>query len=207
MQDPNLWVKILGGLITFIGALFTFLVARGKAVAEKEAQFRRDILEELNTNRKEKAALWEKVESQSGRIRELESELEIQKHEWQLRLELFESAHQDLPLPMWLKDKDGKMLALNPRYEQVFLIPRGFCKKDYVNAYDSDIWPSDIAEAFGRHDKHVYETGKTWIGYEFVPDKEDNLIRWKIIKYIRYAQGVRLGIAGIAIPLDGEEDG
>ena len=38
---------------------------------------------------------------------------------------LLESAHQSLPVPMWLKAMDGTMLALNPAYERVFLKPNG----------------------------------------------------------------------------------
>lgn len=203
-ENLGFWVKLIGSFITLIGLYLTYVVSRSKAHADKENNFRDDILAELSNIRAENSALREKIELLSKENNELNTKIKILEHEWQIKVQLFESAHNDLPLPMWLKDKDGKMLSLNPMYEQIFLIPRGFSREDYVNNYDSDVWPSDVAEAFGRHDKHVYETGKTWVGIEEVPDKEDRLINWRIIKYIRYAQGVRLGIAGIAIPIQEE---
>ena len=115
---------------------------------------------------------------------------------------LLESAHQDLPLPAWLKDMKGVMLALNAAYEETFLIPRGFEASDYIGKTDYDIWPEEAAKAYRKHDKHVMRTGKMWHGEEKIPLKNDpnEADIWTIIKYVRYSGRTKIGIAGIAIP-------
>lgn len=114
---------------------------------------------------------------------------------------LMESAHQDLPVPMWLKDANGKMLALNPSYEEIFLIPRGYVRKDYVGHFDEDVWPKDVANSFTANDRKVFRTGIVYNGFEMVPDAHGVLRKWQVIKYVRYSGRVKIGIGGIAIPI------
>lgn len=118
------------------------------------------------------------------------------------KVELLESAHQDLPLPMWLKDSNGIMMALNSEYEETFLIPNGKSKDDYIGKTDFDVWDKTTATIFNNHDKMVFRTGKKFDGVEEVPDINGDKHKWRIIKYVRYSGRTKIGIAGIALPLN-----
>jgi PAS domain-containing protein len=118
----------------------------------------------------------------------------------QNKVTLLESSHQDAPIPIWLKDKHGVMLALNPEYERTFLIPHGKTREDYLHKTDYDVWPEDIAAEYIRNDRLVMRTRKTWKGTETILDHQGNKSQWQIIKYPRKAGGVLIGIAGMAIP-------
>ncbi len=116
------------------------------------------------------------------------------------KIVLLESAHQDLPLPAWLKDTKGVMLAVNAAYEDTFLVPRGFNAVDYIGHTDHAVWPEDIANQYQKHDKMVLRSGKMWHGSEKIPNNDGEVEEWSIIKYVRYSGRTKIGIAGIAIP-------
>jgi hypothetical protein len=126
--------------------------------------------------------------------------IEIQKDLSDLKTKviLLESSHTDAPLPMWLKDISGRMLALNNEYEKTFLTPQGLTSSDYIGKYDDDIWPMEVANVYKKHDGLAL-LHDTWRGKEIinVNGKEEE---WIIIKYVRYAGKVKIGIAGVAIP-------
>lgn len=111
---------------------------------------------------------------------------------------LLESAHQSLPVPMWLKSMDGTMLALNPAYERVFLKPNKLTTIDYIGKKDHEVWPEEIADAFRSHDMKVQTSGKTLETTELVPI-DGVMTKWHIIKYIRFSDGIPIGIGGMAV--------
>ena len=111
---------------------------------------------------------------------------------------LLESAHQSLPVPMWLKSMDGTMLALNYAYERVFLHPNNLSTIDYIGKQDHEVWPQEIADAFRIHDIQVQTTNSTLETVETVP-VDGVLTKWHVIKYVRTSDGVPIGIGGIAV--------
>lgn len=111
---------------------------------------------------------------------------------------LLESAHQSLPVPMWLKTMDGTMLALNSAYENVFLKPNGLKTIDYVGKKDHDVWPKEVADKFREHDIEVQTTRQTLETTELVPI-DGVMTKWHIIKYLRISDGVPIGIGGMAV--------
>lgn len=148
--------------------------------------------------------LREEMEGLRAQFKELEKMLDSEKEKsnhLQNKIILLESAHHDLPFPMWLKDENGIMLSLNPAYEKKFLIPQGFEAKDYLFKKDEDIWGPEIAKEYGRHDYETKIKG-IFIGNEIINLKGSNISdEWHIVKYARYLGGVLIGIAGIAIPV------
>lgn len=112
---------------------------------------------------------------------------------------LLESATQDLPIPMWLKDMDGTMLALNPAYEQIFLIPHNKTMKDYIGKQDVDVWPEEISKAFKEHDEWVKANRSQLRVYENVPLADGTVREYFILKYPRYSGKTMIGVAGIAV--------
>lgn len=129
------------------------------------------------------------------------AELQIENTKLKQQLIIMESAHQDLPLPMWIKDPGGVVLSVNPKYEEVFLRPRGHARSDYVGSDDYAIWPEPAAKEFRQNDAQVLATGAIMDAIEHVPNSTGKLVPWRIIKFRRYdlSSGVIIGIAGIAI--------
>lgn len=133
---------------------------------------------------------------QKEEVRELRKEVE----RLQNKVTLLESSHQDAPIPIWLKDRNGVMLALNPEYERLFLLPTGKSREDYLHHTDYDVWPEEVAAEYVRNDQMVMRTQQTWRGTETIVDHQGKKTQWIIIKYPRLAGGVLIGIAGMAIP-------
>lgn len=134
--------------------------------------------------------------ARSKEMKQLQDEVE----RLQNKVTLLESSHQDAPIPIWLKDRNGIMLALNPEYEKLFLVPIGKNREDYLYNSDYDIWPEDVAAEYVKNDQYVMRTKETWRGLETIVDHQGERSKWQIIKYPRKAGGVIIGIAGIAIP-------
>lgn len=195
--------KILIPAISAISAsVLTLLFNRKKLRHDVEDQFRDDIIAELNTLRNEVKYWTEKYYSLADEYSKLSSDMKLLERDLTMKIALFESAHSDLPLPMWLKDPDGKMLSLNDAYEFEFLKPFGLTKDDYIGKYDTDVWPKEISEEYYENDRKVYLTGETWEGVEMVARPDSGIVEeWQIVKYLRQSSGVKIGIGGIAIKM------
>ena len=125
--------------------------------------------------------------------------LEIENADLRLQLINLKTYHPEMPIPMWLKDTNGKMLSLNQAYEDMFLFPQSKTRLDYIGNYDEAIWNEDIADAFRSNDLIATST-KSFV--EVHEELLDNplLKPWRFYKYPIYSQGVFIGIAGLALP-------
>lgn len=153
---------------------------------------------------------WEKLlEPLQSRVKELELQIEEFrqreiKHKEEIstlknQLIIFESSHSDIPLPMWMKDIDGKMVFLNRLYEDQFLIPRGYTMHDYIGKYDSDVWSPEIAEVFAQHDKKVIRNKRYIREIEKIEDGAGSHYYADILKYPRMLNNKVIGISGIVM--------
>lgn len=151
------------------------------------------------------ARLGESINGLNVQIGMLQSQLEIKDREISVlkaQLENMKKAFPDLPIPLWLKDRNGIMLSLNDAYEKAFLIPQGKHRGDYIMQDDKAIWPERVAELFKKNDLKAIERGKSVrIVFEEAPEM-DILKNWQFIKYPYYIDGTLIGIGGIAIPLE-----
>lgn len=155
---------------------------------------------ELTRSQQEREQLSEENRQLQKKIIKMQGELMSLKY----KITLLESAQNHSPLPMWLKDTDGTMLAVNDSYDAIFLKPNGIQKGDYVGHFDADVWPETLAQEYKENDEQVLNTRKVFRGYEnvLIDGKKH---KWRIIKYPRYAGEIIVGIAGIAIPESWEE--
>lgn len=153
------------------------LAERDKKIDDMEAKFERNINE----------------------INKLKDELS----ELKSKLMVMESAHFDIPFPMWLKSLDGKMISLNSEYEKHFLIPSGKTAKDYIGKTDHDVWGVEIGKIYAFHDNMTLKSKNGyWSGKETVILNEtDYTEQWTMVKYVRYSGKTPIGIGGIAIPI------
>lgn len=212
------WVEIIGGLVTVIVAVISSLgvvykVSKGSTLDEKrlqldnstnklnaEASMRADLRQQLQDLRNEFNNLRDKYDLILKENGELRAELSSIRATMSLKISMFETARQNIPIPIWLKDTNGVMLSLNPAYEEIFLLPRNLTKEDYIGNTDYDVWPKKIADVFSENDRLVYTTGKTWQGTELISDKNGNTHPWHIMKYVRYSGDTKIGVEGIAFP-------
>jgi PAS domain-containing protein len=177
------------------GSLFTYWLGRRK---ERRADFESIATRYIDENdglRADLKAATERIEMLNTRIMGLERQL----FGLQNKLAMMESAHMDAPLPMWLKDVDGTMLALNQAYEEAFLHPIGKTAADYIGRKDSDMYGEALGKQFADRDRAAL-SGNTVDVVEDAPAGDGTLTKWRVIKYARKVGRVAVGIAGIAIP-------
>lgn len=139
------------------------------------------------------------------RLREIENTTQIQLLHRDVtvlrsKILLLESAHVDLPYPMWLKDLDGTMLSVNKAYEYQILLPLGLSVSQYIGMTDEAVFGKELADQYEKNDAFVLETKKVYDGPELIPSGPHLTETWRVIKYLRYAGGVPIGIAGLALP-------
>ncbi len=62
----------------------------------------------------------------------------------------------NIPDMAWLKDKDGKFLAVNEPFAKAC----GKAKEELLGKTDFDFWPKELAERYRDDDEQVMKTGK-----------------------------------------------
>ena len=182
----------------FLTKLFDYLMNLRKAESDDfdtiVAQWQQDnerLRQENKEHKDRQDELYKKIAEHEKKLSALNAKLLV-----------MESSYMHIPLPSWLKDIDGTMLAVNDAYEIYFLIPNGYTKADYVGKTDSDVWPENIAKQFIESDIRTMQSEKKiWFGKEQIVVKDvDVSDNWRVLKYVRYAGNIPVGIAGIAIP-------
>jgi hypothetical protein len=182
----------------FLTKLFDYLMNLRKAESDDfdtiVAQWQQDnerLRQENKDHKDRQDELYKKIAEHEKKLSALNAKLLV-----------MESSYMHIPLPSWLKDIDGTMLAVNDAYEMYFLIPNGFVKSDYIGKTDSDVWPENVAQEFIGNDILTLQSEKKiWFGKETILIKDvDVSDNWRVLKYVRYAGNIAVGIAGIAIP-------
>lgn len=95
---------------------------------------------------------------------------------------------------IYVKDREGRFLLINSRFEELFHVTRSWI----VGRTDYDVFPADRAAAFRSFDQQVQATGRTLESEEVVP-QDDGLHTYLSIKAPLYDEEGRLqGICGIS---------
>lgn len=191
-------LQLLGAGITGGGIwkLFDYLSANKQQNSADYSTIIQMLKEENENWKRTVEALQMKEEESRQRI----IDLERLSSSLQSKLLLLESAAFDFPVPMWVKDLSGKMLALNEAYEQIFLKPKNLTAQDYIGKTDDKIWGKELAKIFQANDRKAFLT-KIPVKETFIHELPDGSTeKYIIIKFIRYAGTLALGIGGIAVP-------
>lgn len=183
-----------GGLATF----FNFLRDKRK---DKNDEYR-DLIDYMSKLVESRDAQLEKMQEQNDVCRKEIDKLKSELNELKAKFIVIESAHFDIPFPMWLKSLDGKMISLNNEYENVFLYPINKSAKDYIGKNDEEFWGLDIAKEYCKNDKKALNSKNGyWSGREtIIINGVDYSDQWTIVKFVRHSGRVPIGIGGIAIP-------
>ncbi|MHB8908129.1 MAG: PAS domain-containing hybrid sensor histidine kinase/response regulator [Syntrophales bacterium] len=105
------------------------------------------------------------------RIKELEQgESERKQREKSLQKKLIDliAITDNLPFLAWLKDSEGRFIAVNKPFARSCGLPS---TNDLVGKTDLDIWPKHLAEAYRADDFEVMRTGEKKTVEEFIADR------------------------------------
>lgn len=206
---------VLGG--GFIGGILTYKLGNKKVDNEKDSSDRNQIIEEFKLLLEQRKEITDKLIEENSklviklqdRIDRLEKELlEVRQSEFKSKEEIntlrnqlliFESSHVDIPLAMWMKDTEGKMIFINSIYEDIFLIPRGYKISDYLGKTDNAVWSREVSKAFAKNDAEVIRNKKYIRTIERVDDVNGDTYEIEILKYPRKINNKVIGISGVVL--------
>lgn len=106
-----------------------------------------------------------------------------------------EAILDNIPDTAWLKDREGKYVAVNEPFARAF----GMAPKDLVGKNDNDIYPPELAGKYEKDSREVMAAGTRTHFEEFIVDREGKThYLEKIETPIFNDKGVVIGIIGIA---------
>lgn len=186
---------LIGALVGFLGSWLGF---RNKLKQQNNTDFSSVSSEYKALLESYKVEVTE-LRKEVKELREIVNKRDLELQQVRNQLMIFESSHADVPIPMWLKDTDGKMLFINSEYERVILNPIGKKAEDYIGNFDNDIWGEKIAKAFKSHDLKVMRNKKPESFLEEWAGPNNIIMSGEIIKYPRMINNTVVGIGGIII--------
>jgi len=83
------------------------------------------------------------------------------------------------PIPHWVKSREGKMIALNQAYTDLF----GITLEEYINHYDNEVWDSNTAAKYSANDQQAVERGVMRATIEIIKDDKPmklDVVKWTI---------------------------
>ena len=189
-----------GGLFTALG---TFLLGNRKQDASEFGTLLNEYKEIAKELRLDVDRLMSDLEDVKRDVVRKDMEITTLRNQ----LMIFESSHSDVPVPMWLKDTDGKMLFLNSEYETLILHPLNKVSDDYIGNTDDAIFPPDVVRLFKKHDKEILRKKRPIRFTEHWYDSDGAQYEGEVIKYPRFLnKSTVIGIGGIIIGIKRVED-
>lgn len=186
-------VSAIGG-----GALAAFLTFKISLKKQNLSEFEQ-LINEYKELRNQLKSRVDHLESELERLKETERKQREEIVSLRNQLNLFESSHVDIPLPMWMKDTDGKMLFLNSNYEDMFLLPRGYNSSDYIGYKDHAVWSKEVADGFSKNDAKIMRTKRPFRSLERLDDVNGGTMWCEFLKYPRIINNKVIGISGIVL--------
>lgn len=146
----------------------------------------------------------ENVEKLNIELRDRVTSLEKENTHLKETIRLLEGSQMDLPVPAWFKDREGRLLSMNKACEVTFFLPFGYKAKDVVGRHGKEIWSEGTNDYFQTVDEIVMLTREPQV-FVAVIQGIRGVERWKVLKYPRLAGNVVVGVAGIALPEEENE--
>lgn len=152
---------------------------------------------DLSTKQKEND---ERIKNAEEKTAQLKNQLS----EFKMLYMTYESLHLDLPLPQWVKSKDGRMVMVNRQYEKVFLIPVNKTALDYAGKTDIEFWGEEIGKHYSHNDNKVIDLEQPVYTLEPTLNSKGDTIYWHIYKFPLYIGGKISAVGGLAYSPDDE---
>lgn len=193
----------LGSIFTFVGG---FIIAyMTKYLPSSKKQNSDDFKLLIETYQTQYKNIVEEVKAYKQKEQECldrYSQLEEQLLRLQSNMTLMRASSPNIPIPMWVKDTNGTMLALNDEYERAFLMPKGKRREDYIGRKDDDLWGAELAKQFRSDDRLAIAQDEPIVILEPIQIGEDEDLRfYNIIKYPNKIGDLVVTVGGIAFPV------
>jgi PAS domain-containing protein len=104
---------------------------------------------------------------------------------------IFKAAGDDLPIPKWTKDLNGKIIYINSAFLNKYLRPKGLTNSDVVGKYDENLFPLE-AENYRANDQIVLDLERPILFLE-----KEGKRNVRVLKYPYKINGVVIGVNGI----------
>lgn len=194
-------INVLPVVLSFMGGWLTYKVAKGKAKADSDSDFREALIRRLDqlNNRvdileKENSQLKKDDVAKDRKI----SELEFKITEGFNHIEILEAFYEYLPKPAWLKDTEGYMLFINQAYERQW----GISRLRYKGKKDDQVWPLSCARDFKANDDLVVDHMRGMSFIERIPDCPNDpnspITEYDVWKAPVVINGSLIGVGGVA---------
>jgi rsbT co-antagonist protein RsbR len=122
------------------------------------------------------------------------AELSKRENELQQSERLLQTVVDNSATVIFIKDKNGRHLLVNRRYEELYHLPRGAL----LGKYDYEFFPRELADELRENDRRTMERGAPIEVEETVP-QDDGPHTYITIKFPVYdEQGAVAGVGGIA---------
>lgn len=120
-----------------------------------------------------------------------------------LRIEkvLMKSKRESIPVAMWEKDLNGRLIWCSDEYERLFLTPFGKTKADVLAKTDEESW-GEAGKSWNENDKYCIENKTSWYGVEIIMIGDNNFLApFHIYKNAIIYEGKVIGSLGLAIEI------
>ena len=101
----------------------------------------------------------------------------------------------------WEKGTNFLMKSLNKMYEDLFLIPIDKKASDYIGYNDYDVFSTEIADRFRKHDRMVLSSRKTMFFEESVV-QDGKRIKLLVVKFPKIINNKIVSLKGYAFIID-----
>ena len=186
LQEKAADLLTSGGAAAGLGAIFTGLTAFWvKIRSQKRIDYQQLLL---------------RLDREVAELREEVKQLRTEKEERDKQLTILRAGRFELPVPMWLKDRQGRYLDFNLAFEKLLLIPNRIDPHTVMGKTDHEIWPH-FADYYRKNDLEVMRTRTS------TEQIEEALIdgitvKFKSIKYPYTINFKVAGVGGIAFQID-----
>lgn len=125
----------------------------------------------------------------------------------------FHALFMNLPVPMWRKDKQARMVSYNDAYIHKLLVPSGIDHTNYNGLNDIEFWGEELGKTYYENSMWVIKNGKMMDTLELVPTRHGTREFWRVIKMPLVLGGVWsmggyiCGEIGLALPMHAPDVG
>ena len=188
--DPFPWQAIIAHSLlgAVVGLIFGYLFVKRNRAEEGLRVLNNELDQKVRQRTSELKAANDDLKYEIGEKKRAESRLQ--------RTLIRQNAILDnIPDMAWLKDKEGKFLAVNGPFARACRISR----EELLGKTDFDFWPQDLAQRYKDDDEQVMRTGKRKSIEETMVHTEGRDVWIETIKSPIYdANGEVIGTTGIA---------
>ncbi len=157
------------------------------------------IVQPDGTHRHLEATFW-KVDNENGRqiafaciAKDITNRIR-REHELEESKAIYHSLVESLPINVFRKDREGRLVFVNNKCCKTF----GQSREQLIGKSDHDLFDPELAAKYQRDDKWVLQTGLPFHDIEFHPKEDDSYIYVEVLKSpVTSSSGRRIGIQGM----------